>query len=399
MTFHFKEVVKFALKEDQTVDRALSEFLGGQRPPEDVEEETFSLFTEWLIFNFCTQRTLSFLNEYVLDNPDNLQSSAISELKEIAETQWYGGFEILKVKRGEFLEVEHLFSGRKIRVFDKLGSKNAPSEGTILCRVAKVGKKYYMVGSDPLFLPVSHTLRMKKMMRERKQDFCSSPKESLRMLLSKKEPPKFCSQREILKKRSELKKEYSTLLEKHPFLSPFDDLTGRVYLEKRTKNFLDILETLFKSEEAKEIIINNNRLLQEVWNFYPHKILGGKCPTELLQKNWRSGRVPVNDCPSADGFNGQEEFRPFDNCPICQKMKRAQEMGENLPPADLRKAFQEAKEGGATMGGELPDDPDISLADFQHIVSKIGRNDPCPCGAKKSDGTPLKYKYCHGKGA
>ena len=28
---------------------------------------------------------------------------------------------------------------------------------------------------------------------------------------------------------------------------------------------------------------------------------------------------------------------------------------------------------------------------------KVGRNDPCPCGAKKEDGTPIKYKHCHGK--
>ncbi len=28
---------------------------------------------------------------------------------------------------------------------------------------------------------------------------------------------------------------------------------------------------------------------------------------------------------------------------------------------------------------------------------KVGRNDPCPCGAKRSDGTPVKYKNCHGK--
>jgi preprotein translocase subunit SecA len=26
-----------------------------------------------------------------------------------------------------------------------------------------------------------------------------------------------------------------------------------------------------------------------------------------------------------------------------------------------------------------------------------GRNDPCWCGAKKVDGTPMKYKHCHGK--
>jgi len=29
--------------------------------------------------------------------------------------------------------------------------------------------------------------------------------------------------------------------------------------------------------------------------------------------------------------------------------------------------------------------------------NKVGRNDPCPCGAKKEDGTPIKYKHCHGK--
>ncbi|MBI5621509.1 preprotein translocase subunit SecA [Candidatus Falkowbacteria bacterium] len=29
--------------------------------------------------------------------------------------------------------------------------------------------------------------------------------------------------------------------------------------------------------------------------------------------------------------------------------------------------------------------------------NKVGRNDPCPCGATKPDGTPVKYKHCHGK--
>ena len=28
---------------------------------------------------------------------------------------------------------------------------------------------------------------------------------------------------------------------------------------------------------------------------------------------------------------------------------------------------------------------------------KVGRNDPCWCGAKKPDGTPIKFKRCHGK--
>jgi preprotein translocase subunit SecA len=29
--------------------------------------------------------------------------------------------------------------------------------------------------------------------------------------------------------------------------------------------------------------------------------------------------------------------------------------------------------------------------------AKIGRNDPCPCGAKHPDGRPVKYKHCHGR--
>ncbi len=37
--------------------------------------------------------------------------------------------------------------------------------------------------------------------------------------------------------------------------------------------------------------------------------------------------------------------------------------------------------------------PSVALAK----EGKVGRNDPCPCGAKKADGTPIKYKHCHGK--
>ena len=49
------------------------------------------------------------------------------------------------------------------------------------------------------------------------------------------------------------------------------------------------------------------------------------------------------------------------------------------------------KEAGAT--------PLAPPKEFSHTDAgaKVGRNDSCPCGAKKSDGTPVKYKHCHGK--
>jgi hypothetical protein len=27
--------------------------------------------------------------------------------------------------------------------------------------------------------------------------------------------------------------------------------------------------------------------------------------------------------------------------------------------------------------------------------ARVGRNDPCPCGKKKADGSPVLFKHCH----
>lgn len=42
--------------------------------------------------------------------------------------------------------------------------------------------------------------------------------------------------------------------------------------------------------------------------------------------------------------------------------------------------------------------PSVPIHNSKFIIpnSKVGRNDPCSCGAKKSDGTPVKFKHCHG---
>ncbi len=53
---------------------------------------------------------------------------------------------------------------------------------------------------------------------------------------------------------------------------------------------------------------------------------------------------------------------------------------------------------------KLTDNPMSSsnVAQAPQVVSNVptqtvGRNDPCPCGAKNSDGHPVKFKHCHGK--
>lgn len=56
------------------------------------------------------------------------------------------------------------------------------------------------------------------------------------------------------------------------------------------------------------------------------------------------------------GGNKQEDF--FDDCPICQAMKAAQERGKDLSLEELHQAFAKAKEGGAIVGGEWFDKKD-----------------------------------------
>jgi len=69
---------------------------------------------------------------------------------------------------------------------------------------------------------------------------------------------------------------------------------------------------------------------------------------------------------------------------IREQQRRLQEVHEQAQLIGSGDEQSDRQHGGnrvATPGG----------------MPKVGRNDPCPCGAKKPDGTPIKYKHCHGK--
>ncbi len=53
-------------------------------------------------------------------------------------------------------------------------------------------------------------------------------------------------------------------------------------------------------------------------------------------------------------------------------------------------------EKGSVFAGALSQAEAAVSKPRDEAGNKIGRNDPCPCGATKSDGTPVKYKKCHG---
>jgi len=54
-------------------------------------------------------------------------------------------------------------------------------------------------------------------------------------------------------------------------------------------------------------------------------------------------------------FQDQNSDTPyFDDCPVCQAMKKAEEEGRELSYEELKKAFKEANElGGIIVGDEV----------------------------------------------
>jgi preprotein translocase subunit SecA len=75
--------------------------------------------------------------------------------------------------------------------------------------------------------------------------------------------------------------------------------------------------------------------------------------------------------------------------------------------ANQRLSLQGASEADAGGGFDkevqspkskaMPAGRQVQSSDQNKSSDKIGRNEPCPCGAKKADGRPVKYKNCCGK--
>ncbi|PIR57672.1 MAG: preprotein translocase subunit SecA [Parcubacteria group bacterium CG10_big_fil_rev_8_21_14_0_10_38_31] len=60
-----------------------------------------------------------------------------------------------------------------------------------------------------------------------------------------------------------------------------------------------------------------------------------------------------------------------------------------------KKKLEEVHKSGVLTGGN--NNGDNTTKTIVNKNDKVGRNDPCPCGAKKVDNSPIKYKHCHGQ--
>ena len=288
MNLPFHLVIEYAKRTNPNlVQMAYNQFFSSAGyPNEEQEQDAFPLFSEWLIYDFHEQNKSTFLAEYFLKNPDNLDQSTLDQIEQVIKTHWYGGFQIGKRKKGEWFEGEHLFSGKKIIVYDKQGSKNLPLEGTIIGRVAKVDGRWYIMGTNPLYLPQTYTLRMRKIMRKNTAEIYSSPQNAWELLKKHSDPtpaPPKISYRQILKKRQSIEVKYNSVAKDFAGCITFTKLIELIY-EEDGRSPLDYWEKIIKSGLPRKLFFEHTELFNDIWNYFPHKILNNECPIALYNK-------------------------------------------------------------------------------------------------------------------
>jgi hypothetical protein len=83
----------------------------------------------------------------------------------------------------------------------------------------------------------------------------------------------------ILQKRKELELLLDNLLDESPF--SLEHVKSIVYEEDDNDDFMKIV-ALFDEGQGPGELEDILDIVTDVWNYFPHKALGGKCPAELV---------------------------------------------------------------------------------------------------------------------
>ena len=291
MIFPLHLITEYAHTKPSELDRALEELFGNGPLPKDADPESEEilegLFGEWLIYEYKQINGSTFIVEFILKNPGRLPQSQLHQFEQIVKTQFYSEFEIGKVKRGEYLEIEDIASGKVYRAYDKSGSSNPPTRGNLRARLAKVDEKWYLVGSNPINLPMTYTDRMKRIIRKEMQGNPFTLKSTVELILHQvkhqQTTPKIPTTKELSAKRTQLEKKYTMASQKFGASLTFSNLLNEIYHEDRA-NVLNFWKRLTKRGLPEKMLVEELQILQDIWNYFPHHCLGDISPVELYAK-------------------------------------------------------------------------------------------------------------------
>lgn len=282
----------FAFLPQTNIDpnQALMDLLGDVDPTQlSIPEEILQgLSGEWLLFDYKPKNGGTLIKQYYFSDPDKLSTIELSELKQIIETQSLHLFQTYTSSQSPYVFLQSVFTGKKFKVYDSALSKSIDSlQGSFFGRIAKIGKIYYLVGGNPITFPIRHTQRSIKIFAKEK-----TPTPSLKDIVKSLTIPEHKKQKivNLKQERKKLEKRFHRLVAKFQAKATFTEVVEFIYKEKYDHNFADFITDLMKIGIPEAMCIENIDLFQEMWNYFPHQQLGGKCPHELYEKELRSVR-------------------------------------------------------------------------------------------------------------
>ena len=277
------QAFSFLSQTDINQSEAFQIFLGGVDLTQfNISEEMLQgLSGEWLLFDYKSENGKTLVEQYFFKNPTDLNKVELDELKQIIETQSLHLLQTYSASRPPYVFLQSVYTNKKFKVYDRSLSMSIDDlDGSFFGRVAKVGKTYYLVGSDPITVPIRYTQRSIAIFEKEK-----TPEPSLKDIVQsfriKKEQKKKAVN--ITSERKKLESRYKTLASKFKIKVTFGEIVKFIYKEQYQQNFADYLTDLMKMGIPEKTCLDNVDFFQNMWNYFPHKQLGGKCPHELFE--------------------------------------------------------------------------------------------------------------------
>jgi preprotein translocase subunit SecA len=182
-------------------------------------------------------------------------------------------------------------------------------------------------------------------------------------------------------------------------LLDYDDVVNkhREIIYKKRKEFLEtpdlkdkILEIFKKSELQEEDYLKKEKELgqenmRQVEKYVCLRVL------DMLWQEHLSYIDHIRDSVRLRAYAGRDPLVEYKN-------EAHKAFGQLLSMLDANIAENILKSGIQPDKSRKHFDGPATMPAKQALGGKeVGRNDPCPCGAKHPDGTPIKYKKCCGK--
>lgn len=90
------------------------------------------------------------------------------------------------------------------------------------------------------------------------------------------------NKQEIAERRKKIKEEFEELLAEHDSPFSFDHILDIIYHEDDTDDMMKIVRIFDRGDPMELGTVLE--LATDAWNYFPHKILGGKAPAEKLDE-------------------------------------------------------------------------------------------------------------------